>query len=63
MPESYQCRQSFFDQSHSRDVITKQSCGAAIRVKPKARLASLGLNGVKVIEPRRGDRVSQQKSS
>ena len=38
MPESYQCRQSFFDQSHSRDVITKQSCGAAIRVKPRARL-------------------------
>jgi hypothetical protein len=38
------------------DVITKQSYGAAIRVKPKARLCEPWVTQRKLIEPRGGDR-------
>ena len=45
------------------DVIFQLSCGAAIRVKPKARLCEPWVNcAPKTIEPRRGDRYSSGKN-
>ena len=45
------------------DVSIQTSCGAAIRVKPRARLCEPWVSVPKVIEPRRGDRKHFQISA